>query len=80
MGAWHGESLRELKTLSKYVSVRRETTENESWKLLLAELSSVLAKGNSAILADARRKFMADTCCETNTADPGGVWPERDFI
>jgi hypothetical protein len=60
------------------VSVRRGTTENESWKLLLTELSCALAKGNSIVLADARNKFRLSSE-DDDTLEAGEVWPERDF-
>ena len=78
MGVWHGDSLRELRSLSNYVATRRGVTENESWKLLIAELSCALAKGNSRILADARNKFKDGSADDIDTAELGGVWPDRD--
>ena len=78
-GVWHGESLRELRSLAKYVSVRRGITENESWKLLLVELNCSLARGNTIVLTDARNKFKIGAADDEETESAGGVWPDRDF-
>ena len=78
-GVWHGESLRELRSLAKYVSVRRGITENESWKLFLVELNCSLARGNTIVLTDARNKFKIGAIDDEVTESDGGVWPDRDF-
>ena len=71
---WHGDSLKELRLLSRYTSSRAGISENEGWKTLLAEVGSALARGNSVILNAARNSFTS-TLDETR---PGFVPPATD--
>ena len=53
-GVWNGDSLRELRVLSRIVAARTGRLEEEHWKETLAELSCSLARGNGQILAAVR--------------------------
>ena len=53
-GVWNGDSLRELRPLSRIVAARTGRLEEEHWKEVLAELSCSLARGNGQILAAVR--------------------------
>ena len=77
-GAWHADSLRELRKLSNYASARKGIPESDGWKSLLAKVGCALARGNALIISSARSLLRPVTA--EGSVEDGNESGCRDYI